>query len=372
MKLPRYYVLLFCAAGLLGALYVTWACAGKGLSQGNYKKLLGQALDEVSRRTPEEARRRIEFGLNLFIAHEAWIEGMPRDVLIKAVDAFKEAGVDRVDINPGQFPWLHREQATIAKYDAAIEHIRKNGLKLMLNPQYSTVKHKVNNFAEWRNRAVILYAELARRYRPDTFVVVHEPSTMASRMGETVTVSEWIRFVRQTAKVVKENSPTTRIGAGGLASERKYFDAFLRLPEVEVLTLDIYGIKDLKTCNQMIRAAKAAGKPVYIEETWRPPYFKPKPGMTPDAVSLKKIGNREFQELDSRWLRVMTAYAQANRLEAITPVWMFTLFSYVDGSGDLDDPTYNRSVVQAIMRGERTTTFRTLQQVIRENKHLRR
>ena len=83
MKLPRYYVLLFCAAGLLGALYVTWACAGKGLSQGNYKKLLGQALDEVSRRTPEEARRRIEFGLNLFIAHEAWIEGMPRDVLIK-------------------------------------------------------------------------------------------------------------------------------------------------------------------------------------------------------------------------------------------------------------------------------------------------
>ena len=146
----------------------------------------------------------------------------------------------------------------------------------------------------------------------------------------------------------------------------------MRLPEVEVLTLDIYGIKDLKTCNQMIRAAKAAGKPVYIEETWRPPYFKPKPGMTPDAVSLKKIGNREFQELDSRWLRVMTAYAQANRLEAITPVWMFTLFSYVDGSGDLDDPTYNRSVVQAIMRGERTTTFRTLQQVIRENKHLRR
>jgi hypothetical protein len=51
---------------------------------------------------------------------------------------------------------------------------------------------------------------------------------------------------------------------------------------------------------------------------------------------------------------------------------MFTLFSYIDGSGDLDDPTYNRAVVQAIMRGERTTTFRTLQQVIRENKHLRR
>ena len=195
---------------------------------------------------------------------------------------------------------------------------------------------------------------------------------MAARMGEKVKVSDWIQFVRKTAKVVKENSPTTRIGAGGLASERKYFDAFVRLPEIEVLTIDIYSVRELKVYNQMIRVAKAAGKPVYIEETWRPPYFKPQPGMTPDAASLKNIGNREFQELDSRWLRVMTGYAQANRLEAITPVWMFTLFSYADGNGDLDDPTYNRSVVEAIMHGERTATFRTLQEVIRENKHLRR
>ncbi|NLI33673.1 MAG: hypothetical protein GX422_12990 [Deltaproteobacteria bacterium] len=63
----------------------------------------------------------------------------------------------------------------------------------------------------------------------------------------------------------------------------------------------------------------------------------------------------------------MTAYAQANGLEAITPVWMFALFSYIDGSGDLDDPTYNRAVVEAILRGERTTTVRTLQELVREN-----
>lgn len=372
MKFLQHQMLLMIVAGLFAALFTTWTCAGKGLSRDNYKKRLGNALDEVSKRTPEESRRRIELGINLFIAHEAWIEGIPWDVLIKAVDAFKEAGVDRVDINPGQFPWLYREQSTMAKYDAAIEHIRRSGLKLMLNPQYSTVKHKVNSFAEWRERAVFLYAELARRYRPDTFVVLHEPSTMAYRMGEKVKVSEWINFIRETSKMVKENSPNTRIGAGGLASERKYFVAFLRLPEIEVLTLDIYGIRELKVYNRMIRAAMAAGKPVYIEETWRPPYFNPQPGLTSDAVSLKNIGNMEFQELDGRWLRVMTAYAQANRLEAITPVWMFTLFSYVDGSGDLNDPTYNRSVVEAILRDERTATFRTLQEIVLENKRLAR
>jgi hypothetical protein len=358
--------------GLLAALCRPWAHAGKDLSQDDYKKLLGQALDEVSRRTPEEARRRIEFGLNLFIAHEAWIGGMAQESLVRAVDAFKEAGVDRVELNPGQFPWLDRDQATIAKYDAAIERVRQHGLKLVLNPQYSTVKHKVDSFAEWRKRAVILYAELARRYHPDTLVVIHEPSTMASRMGAKVKVSDWVGFVREAARVVKENSPSTRIGAGGLASEREYFEAFVRLPEVEALTLDIYGVRELKVYNRMIRAAQAAGKPVYIEETWRPPYFQPQPGMTPDRASLKNVGNLEFQALDSRWLRVMTAYAQANGLEAITPIWMFTLFSYIDGSGDLGDATYNRAVVEAIMSGERTSTFRTLQELVRENQYLRR
>ncbi len=359
-------------AAFLAAVCTPWAYAGQGLSPDAYNKLLGQALDEVSRRTPEEARRRIQFGLNLFIAHEAWIGGMAKEALVRAVDAFKEAGVDRVDLNPGQFPWLDGDQATVAKYDAAVERIRQNGLQLALNPQYSTVRHRVASFADWRRRAGSLYAELARRYHPDTFVVVHEPSTMASRLGVRVSVSEWVDFVREMVKVDKESSPGTRIGAGGLASEREYLDAFVSLPEVEVLTLDIYGVRDLKAYNRMIRAAQAAGKPVYIEETWRPPYFQPRPGMTPDAASLKNVGNVEFQALDSRWLRVMTAYTQANGLEAITPVWMSTLFSYVQGSGDLDDPAYNRAVVEAIMRGERTTTFRTLEELVRENQHLRR
>ncbi len=370
MKLTRLIVLIM--AGLLAGAWTTWTQAGQALTKDAYKKLLGQALDEVSKRIPEQARRRIEFGLNLFIAHEAWIEGIPQETLIRAVDAFKEAGVNRIEVNPGQYPWLDHDQATIVKYDAAIERIRQHGLKLMLNPQYSTVKHKVHSFAQWRRLALILYAELARRYRPHTFVVIHEPSTMAARMGQKVKVSDWVGFVRETARAVKENSPSTRIGAGGLASEQEYFDAFVLLPEVEVLTLDIYGLRELQVYNQMIRAAQSAGKPVYIEETWRPPYVKSQSGMTPDTASLKNVGNREFQTLDSRWLSVMTAYAQANGLEAITPVWMFPLFCYIDGSGDLNDPTYNRAVVEAIMRGERTKTFRTLQELVHENQLLPR
>lgn len=205
-----------------------------------------------------------------------------------------------------------------------------------------------------------VYAELAQRYHPETFVVIHEPSTMNARLGQRVSVEEWTAFVREAAQVIKRQSPATRIGAGGLASERDYFDAFLRLPDVDVLTIDLYAIRDLKRYNAMIRAARAAGKPVYIEETWRPPYFEPRPGMTLDTASMKNIGNRAFEALDSQWLRTMTAYAQANHLEAITPVWAFAFFAYVDGGGDADDPAYVRAVIDSILRGERTTTFRNI------------
>lgn len=344
------------------------AQSGYKITKHTYKKLLNRALERVYRQIPEDARKKIEFGVNLFIAHEVWIGHIPEEALIKAVDAFKEAGVNRVDINPGQYPWLDRDEIAIAKYDAAIERIRQHNMKLILNPQYSSFVHKVNSFEEWKSRALKIYAELAERYHPHTFVVLHEPSTMADRIGKKVKMEDWVNFVSDAARIVKEKSPVTRIGAGCLASEWDYFDAFVRMPEVEVLTLDIYTIRNLNVYNKMIRASKAAYKPVYIEETWRPPYFELQSGVNPDIASLKNIGNKEFTELDIKWLKVMTAYAQANGLEAITPTWMFALFCYVDGNGNLDDPNYNLEVVKAITRGERTATFHTLKKLVNENK----
>ena len=95
------------------------------------------------------------------------------------------------------------------------------------------------------------------------------------------------------------------------------------------------------------------------------------PEITPDSASLKNVGNRAFQYLDEQWLRVMTTYAQANHLEAITPIWMWPLFKYVDGNGDLDDQAYDQAAVQAILNGERTALFHTLKQLVLDNRGLR-
>ena len=247
----------------------------QSLTPEAYIRLMNLALNDVDNRIPDNARQRTEFALNLFFAHEAWIKGVPADVLVKAVDAFKEAGVDRVDINPGQYPWTDGDAAVIAKYDAAVGRIRKLGLKLSLNPFYSATYHPVASFAEWQKRALALYADLAARYKPDNFVVLHEPGTMAARMGQDVTVAEWTGFVRALSLKVKEKSPGTRVGAGGLASDQTAIEAFIKMAAVEFITLDIYATADLPVCNAIIQKANAAGKPVYIGETWRPGHAVP-------------------------------------------------------------------------------------------------
>lgn len=108
---------------------IAWA-RERRLSPEAYQKRLGAALDAVAKRAPDAARCQIRFGVNLFLAHEAWVSSTPEEALVKAVDAFNEAGVDRIDINPGLFPWLDGDQATMAKYDAAVERIRYHGLHL--------------------------------------------------------------------------------------------------------------------------------------------------------------------------------------------------------------------------------------------------
>jgi hypothetical protein len=362
-------VLLCFAVGLL-AVSIAPRAGAQALTPEAYNKVLNLALDEVEQRIPADARQRIQFGLNLFFAHEVWVHEMPLEALLKTVDAFKEAGVDRVDINPGQYPWVDGDEEVIAKYNAVVARIREDGMKLALNPLYSPAFHTVASFSAWRRLAVSLYSEWAERYKPDNFVIVHEPSTMAARLGQDISVADWVGFVRQLTAEVKKKSPSSRIGAGGLAEDQAFLDAFSRMAIVDFITLDIYNTTDLAACNRIIRKAQLLGKSVYIEETWRPPYYPPGPDITPDLASLKNIGNAAFQAVDSRWIRVMTAYAQVNRLEAITPVWPWPLFSYMDDGGNLDDPAYNQLAIAAVLSDARTSTFDTVKAVVAENRNL--
>lgn len=347
----------FVIFGLIPAL-----ASAQSLSKEQYARAMEKALGEVGQKATTASSRGsgVKIGANLFFAHEVFIERMPTEVLLKAIDAFADAGIYRVDMNVGLWPWVDKDQSQIAKYDAAVERVRARGMQLALNPQYSPFKHKVANVKEWQERAVPVMGELAARYRPETMIVVHEPTTMNDRMRSKASPEEWRDFVRAAALVVKEKSPRTRVGAGGLYTEDAYFNAFADMRELDVLTIDIYRIVGLKGSAEMAKRAKERGKAVYIEETWRPPYYTGRPTGTLDQIASKSVGDRTFESLDIQWIQSMVRFAEALGMEAVTPVWMQAFFKYEDGPGDALDPGYNKQVAEAIMRGERTRTYEAI------------
>jgi hypothetical protein len=344
------------------SLSATCEAQRRRVSQDQYDTALGQALDGIIAKAGPLSGH-VPVAVNLFYAHEAVIEAMPLDILEKAVDAFAAAGVSRVDINPGLYPWKENDQSVIAKYDAIVSYIRQKGMKLGINPQYSPVRDKVSSVDEWQDDMMPIYAELASRYHPDIFVVVHEPTTMNARMHAKASPERWAQFASAAAAVVKGKSPGTRIGAGGLYNEAAYFRAFLDLDAIDVMTLDIYKLAELPAYSRLIREAKAKGKPVYIEETWRPPYFTPRLGMTADQAAAKSVGDERFQDLDAKWMRAMRDWAGAEGLESVTFFWMQVFFNYANADAGALDPSYNKATAAAIAAGRRTKTYDVLKEL---------
>jgi hypothetical protein len=353
------------AAGLVAALFLACAPARPAapLTEAEYAARLEAALDRLIARLRGAPQGRIKFAANLFLAHEVAIAAVPVGTLVRQVDALKAVGVRRLDINMGLSPWRAGDAEARDRYDALVRHIRAEGLELAINPAYARRHADVRTVDDWERAALPVFREIARRYAPDVFVVLHEPTTQEHRLGQAATPARWREFVRAAARAVKEASPRSRVGAGFLASERAHFDAILPLPEVDVVTLDVYALASLAAYNRMIEAARARGKPVYIEETWRPGFDPAAAGggrVDLDQALSRGIGSARLAHLDRKWLEAMALYAAVQRLEAVTFFWTQAFFAYADGDASALDPAYNRRVIEAIDRGERTETYRTL------------
>ena len=334
------------------------------VAKERYKKLLGKALRDFITRFKPEAKGRLKFRANLFLAHEVCIKTVPLEVLKRQVDALAEAGASGVDINMGLSPWLNGDRKVAEKYDALIKHIRDRGLELAINPAYSVVSCKIADWDDWCARARKVWREIARRYKPDIFVVVHEPTTQNARMKLKASPEQWAAFAKAAAAAVKKVSPGTDCGAGVLHNEYPYFKEFVRIGALRYISFDVYNMRGLKSVNKMIEEAKEAGKAFYIEETWRPPCYAPGPGDTLDRVMAKDVGLAEFAELDRLWLEFVVIYASAWRMDAVTPFWTQTFFKYVKTGGDALGRDYNLAVIEAVLDGRRTETYRRFAELV--------
>lgn len=356
-RIGLFAVLLCLVLGGRGSPPGAW---GAVVTQDQYLDLMTKALDRVLERLRERPRHPVLFSANLFFGHGAVIPYIPAETLLRYADALSEGGARRIDINPAIDPWRDGKPEIIQKYDALIAHIHDAGLQLAINPEYNRTTDGSSDFASWTAAALQAYAEIARRYQPDIFVVVHEPTTMAGRMRQRVSAQQWFDFAQAAIRAVKDASPRTRCGVGVLEYEAAYFQRFLALDGLDTVSLDIYTLRRLEAFDAMITAAQARGKTVYIEETWRPTYTGLEAagyGTLEDFVS-RAVGNSAFAEIDAKWLEAISLYASVWNLEAVTPFWTQTFFLYVTGGGDGGlDPEYDRKVAEAIGQGARTATF---------------
>ena len=192
-------------------------------------------------------------GANLYLAHGAIVAGVSTQTLLDYVDGLKAAGAQRIDFNPGLTTINNATSA--AKYDAVVQHIRQLGLELAINPEFNpgsgaSSDGTVSSFQDFQTLATTAYQQLAARYQPDRFVIVHEPTTMAGRMGLTTTVADWDGFVTALAPIIKAASPRTLVGAGdyygarpngeGNSTEAAFYADFVANPALDFTTMDVY------------------------------------------------------------------------------------------------------------------------------------
>jgi len=288
--------------------------------------------------------------------HAGSIAREPLETLILYIDAMHEAGAGRIDINPSPSVWTKPAPESIAKYDAAIAHIRKLGMQLSFNPTTFPGLDPSVNYAEWRRVAPRIYAELARRYKPDVFSVMHEPWSMDHRLGEHVTPQQWREFVDSTVRVVKKESPNTKCVASFLPHEVDVLQEVLKAPALDGIGLDIYHeFDDFQTFDRMIGMARDAGKFAYLAETWRTMVtFR---DGTLDFDPLATAPDTQLEQLDGKWIKALTLYAVSRRLEAITVFWTSSLFAYNDGSAAGTTREFAAAAERALRCGARTPTF---------------
>lgn len=307
-------------------------------------------------------------------AYGSSVPNWPASVLIDYADGLKAAGVQRVEINPGVT--TINNSVAVSNYDALVRHIRQLGMRLAINPFFMNGEIPVTSFQDFQNAALQTYPQLAARYQPDNFVIVHEPTTQAARMGITTTPAEWDAFIRTLEPLIKAASPRTLVGAGDCShcNEQAFYADFVAIPTctatnlttgcLDFMTMDLYTDTEFVEDEGWAQAAHAANKGVYMEETFAPHYLDGKlspgfQGSPTGAEGQTLIGgaNQVFETLDQNWLLGMAQFASSYGMESITPFTTQTFFLYVSSGPDkATDPAYLREVGAAIVQGQLTPT----------------
>ena len=173
---------------------------------------------------------------------------------------------------------------------------------------------------------------------PDYLTLLSEPDTFAGLTGYTQASTPAGAMAMLETVTAGVQRGTTKIGAGSgswLANSVAYAQTFAASPALDYVSVHIYPTNDASLDNAQgeVDAARAAGKPVVLDEAW---LYKVAPGEPPprdfDAVSQIFLrDNYSFwAPLDERFLALLGEFVRVNRIAYVAPFWTTFFWAYVD------------------------------------------
>lgn len=382
MSMRRVMGSLMIASFLFAGLFARSA----GEIPSRYRALYGElerALNTFAPRAPGEGRNAVIFGAELLPANghrqQALLHPNARIGVSLYLDALRALGVRGVKISIG-YPLLSEDdpqrEAYLAFYRDVVGQVRQRGMRLLVGtgvliPDETTGvgPHQELTFQHYLEARRQIARTIARELRPDYLTIANEPTTEARATGlrQLADVRDYGHLVRFVLEGLADRPEGIRIGAGaGNWESREFIRECLRIEGIDYIDVHIYPISLglLNRAAEMVRLARAEGKPVVIGEAWL--YKASAVELLRNAAAGPIFARDVFSfwaPLDGAFLEALVRLAHAEGVSFLSFFRSVYFFAYVEYAPSLEplSPAYLLRLAEAvavenILRGDVSPT----------------
>jgi hypothetical protein len=252
------------------------------------------------------------------------------------------------------------------KYDLLVSRIKQDSklaLAYFVTPKtFDILYGRPPTFEEYLDLEKTYTTIFMTEYDPDYYFIVVEPVySIQNRIRVQFTLEQWEILVDEVATLVKSIDKDTVVITGLNGGELKYRDVFSNSPNVDVVAFNAFQIdryEDNSPFTESIEHVKnAKGKEVWIWMTWWRTCSAHTNPPSPDPECWEPY----TETLDSKWMKVVTYYAQRHGITNVNPFWSDKFVS-----SDVlftENPTEYQ---QALRNRDRTITFCAYNEAIAE------
>ncbi len=274
------------------------------------------------------------------------------DLLQEYTRGLEESGADTIVVYMDGTPFLKNDKMIISKWDAVVAKIKSDGKKLYVAYIPDVKGSDLKNWETYKSVETSAIREIIKKYSPDSFAVLNEPSTIERELSFKPTAEQWAALASDSADLVRNLDSKTKINIQITGDDLPYFGSLINARNISGVGFNIYGFRAFDTFTPYIASAKNAGKNPMLSETWK--MFK---------------DNQKYDgmdSLDAKWVRVAAYYAQTNGMSYMNP--FFTFYFFVSPADVRNQLAFLSKLETNLANGNRTKSFLDYQSVISEIK----